>query len=30
MGELFQEAILVSILAGMIRIATPILFAPIG
>ncbi|MEX0305237.1 MAG: ABC transporter permease, partial [Leisingera sp.] len=30
MGELFQEAILVSILAGMIRIATPILFAAIG
>lgn len=30
MGELFQEAVLVSILAGMIRIATPILFAAIG
>ena len=30
MGDLFQEAILVSILAGMIRIATPILFAAIG
>lgn len=30
MGELFQETIIVSILAGMVRIMTPILFAAIG
>ncbi|SLN70695.1 Galactoside transport system permease protein MglC [Roseovarius albus] len=30
MGDLFQEAILVSILAGTVRIMTPILFAAIG
>jgi len=30
MGELFQETIMVSILAGMVRIMTPILFAAIG
>lgn len=30
MGELFQEAILISILAGTVRIMTPILFAAIG
>ncbi|WP_116599027.1 ABC transporter permease [Primorskyibacter marinus] len=30
MSELFQEAILVSILAGTVRIMTPILFAAIG
>lgn len=30
MSELFQEAVLVSILAGTVRIMTPILFAAIG
>ena len=30
MGDLFQEAILVSILAATVRIATPLLFAAIG
>jgi ABC-type uncharacterized transport system permease subunit len=30
MDELFQETIIVSILAGMVRIMTPILFAAIG
>jgi ABC-type uncharacterized transport system permease subunit len=30
MGELFQEAILVSILAATVRIMTPLLFAAIG
>jgi len=30
MSELFSEAILISILAGTVRIMTPILFAAIG
>jgi simple sugar transport system permease protein len=30
MGELFQEAVVVSILAATVRIMTPLLFAAIG
>ena len=30
MSELFQEAVIISILAGTFRVMTPILFAAIG